>query len=256
MSLSRILTGIADAIRTKTGSKNKYKLENMAEAISSIPDPNKAPYIDSSTIANWSYFFYGNARMDALDKIDTSNGVQFANFMYNATTITKIPSNIKFDKGMEFTSTFRGSGIEKLPAISAKIIGANGICQACTSLTTVSGLDLSGGGTGANAFNGCTSLAYIHRLVLPASTSLCANMFLNCSKLRHVIVEGSIKVNTNSFKVNYSDNLTVESMVSFINAFQDNTGGTRYTVYFGTANIDKLSDEQKQILTDKNINYA
>lgn len=217
---------------------------------------DKFPYLNTATVGSWAYFFYANSRTDLLKKIDTSNGVQFANFMYGATYITEIPSNINFDKGMEFTAAFRGSGITKLPNINAKIIGASNMCYGCTSLTTVVGLDLSGGGTMANAFNGCTKLTYIHKLVLPPSTNLCTNMFNNCSKLMRVIAEGKIKVNTNTFKINYSNDLTVESMMSFINAFEDNTGGTTYTVYFGTTNIKKLSAEQRQIAADKNINLG
>lgn len=256
MSLASVLTDIATAIRSKTSLKGKLKLEDMAGAINSIPDPNKLPYINTATVGSWAYFFYKNSRTDLLDKIDTSNGVQFANFMYDATTITDIPSNMVFDRGMEFTAAFRGSGITKLPNINAKIIGSSNICYGCADLITVVGLDLSGGGTAAGAFNGCTKLTYIHKLVLPPKSSLCTNMFNKCSALVRVIAEGSIKIDTNAFKMNYSNELTVESMMSFINAFEDNTGGTTYTVYFGSANIAKLSEEQKLIAYNKNITLA
>lgn len=256
MSLADILTDIANAIRGKTGTTGKLKLEDMAEAVNSIPDAGEVPYIDSSDVAQWAYFFYKNYRTDLLDKVDTSSGVTFDYFMAESDSITKIPSGMVFGKGLSFNYAFRGTGIRILPKIPVSMVSANGLCQGCTSLISVNGVDFSGGGTANNVFNGCTNLTTVERLVLPKISTWFINAFNNCSNLEKVIAEGSIEIVNNNFKMNYSDKLTVESMMSFINAFKDNTGGTTYTVYFGTANIDKLSEEQKQIATDKNINLG
>lgn len=45
--------------------------------------------------------------------------------------------------------------------------------------------------------------------------------------------------------------------MSFINALSDNTGvATTYTVTIGSANLAKLTEEQKAVATAKNIKLA
>ena len=82
-----------------------------------------------------------------------------------------------------------------------------------------------------------------------------SNVFHGCTKLKNVRL-GGIKINSNNFKFSYSYDLTVESMVNIMTAADDNTGGTQYTLYFGTINLRKLSAAQKKIATDKNIKLA
>ena len=82
-----------------------------------------------------------------------------------------------------------------------------------------------------------------------------SDVFYGCTKLKNVRL-GGIKINSNNFKFSYSYDLTVESMVNIMTAADDNTGGTQYTLYFGTINLRKLSAAQKKIATDKNIKLA
>lgn len=88
-----------------------------------------------------------------------------------------------------------------------------------------------------------------------AATSTMKKMFTNLYELKQIKITGTINVDSNDFDISASQ-LTVESLLSFLNAFADNTGGTTYTVYFGTTNLEKLTAEQQQIATDKNITLA
>ena len=82
-----------------------------------------------------------------------------------------------------------------------------------------------------------------------------SDTFFNCYKLKNVSL-GGLTVNSNKLRFSYCTSLTVESMVNIMTAADDNTGGTQYTLYFGTTNLNKLSAAQKKIATDKNIKLA
>lgn len=109
-------------------------------------------------------------------------------------------------------------------------------------------------------FSSCFYSAYvteIQEIVLNgAKTSYMQGMFEGCYILERIKITGSIKVNSNTFNISDCESLDTESLLSFLNAFEDNTGGTTYTVYFGATNLAKLTAEEQQIATDKNITLA
>ena len=65
-----------------------------------------------------------------------------------------------------------------------------------------------------------------------------------------IIVEPGTKVSSDARIIN-SNNLTVESLLSVLNALQQLGEGESYYVQLGSNNIAKLSDEQKAIATKK-----
>ena len=122
----------------------------------------------------------------------------------------------------------------------------------CTSLTTVPQLDTSRGTNFSGMVYNCKSLTTVELTSFVASQ----NMFSGCSALENLTVTGTITVNNNYLNLSYSPKLTVESLMSVINALADNTGKTTYTVTLGATNLAKLTDEQKQIAIDKNYTLA
>lgn len=77
--------------------------------------------------------------------------------------------------------------------------------------------------------------------------------FNGCSGLKNLIFKSTVKINNNNLDFTKSTLLTVESLLNLLNALEDNTGGTQYTLKLGSTNLAKLTDEQKQIAYDKNI---
>ena len=59
-----------------------------------------------------------------------------------------------------------------------------------------------------------------------------------------------------SLRLNVSNKITVESMVAMFNSLKDLTGETAKTLTLGATNLAKLTDEQKQIATNKNWTLA
>ena len=74
-------------------------------------------------------------------------------------------------------------------------------------------------------------------------------MFYNCSNLTNLTINGELKAGLYLAK---SNSLTVDSLMSVINALVDLTGENSKTLTLGATNLAKLSDEQKEIATNKN----
>ena len=79
-----------------------------------------------------------------------------------------------------------------------------------------------------------------------------SNMFYFCEKLTDLNMNGAIlpKINLTNWYLS-SCPLTVDSLVSVINALPQLDEGTSYTCTIGSTNLNKLSDTQKAIATNK-----
>lgn len=74
-------------------------------------------------------------------------------------------------------------------------------------------------------------------------------MFYNCSNLTNLTINGELKAGLYLAK---SNSLTVDSLMSVINALVTLPEGTTKTLTLGATNLAKLSEEQKAIATNKN----
>lgn len=254
MSISNVLTSLANNMRSYSGKKDKLSLEDMISMPgeiftrghnagktagynegynAGIKIAEAKPYVNTTKRKSFRYWYPLNEDVSMLQNLDTSQGTDFQQMFEGNTGIVALDSfSWDVSKGKNFSR----------------------MCFGCNRLSYGPILNSSSGENFLNAFNGCTAL-YSVSLDLSSATTY-TNIFYNCTNLTNVTITGTIKIKDNNFKVNYSENLTVESMMSFINAFQDNTGGTQYTVYFGQTNLSKLTDEQISVATNKNIKLA
>lgn len=107
-----------------------------------------------------------------------------------------------------------------------------------------------------NMCNGCSNLTTITKVVFShMPTSAMTGAFTDCTVLEAITAEGTIKVDCDYTLFNTGE-VSVESAVSFLNAFEDNTGEeVQYTVNIGSV-YSLLSEEQKAIATNKYILLA
>lgn len=102
---------------------------------------------------------------------------------------------------------------------------------------------------GTWAFVNCTGL---ENLVLPASlTSIGSSPFSGCTALNTVTLGNGF--NCNGLNLTGCP-LTVDSMIAMFESLADLTGEAVKTLTLGADNLAKLTDEQKQIATNKNWN--
>lgn len=98
-------------------------------------------------------------------------------------------------------------------------------------------------------FYECSYLETIDGLNI-LSAGECVKAFEKCTALKNVTFNGEIRCN--GIDLNECKNLTVESLLSLLNALKDYSASAgNYTVTLGTTNLAKLSDEQKAIATAK-----
>ena len=105
---------------------------------------------------------------------------------------------------------------------------------------------------GQGAFRDCSSLTTVE---LPDSlTSIGQDVFYGCSSLTDVTIK--IGFNCNNLNLSASNRYTTETIVSWLEALADRTGQTAYKLTIGKTNLNKLTDEQKAIATNKNWTLA
>lgn len=213
------------ATRTITENVNQavQDFDNIKQAIidKGIEVPNGTPtseYADK----------IGTIKIDGLD---TSTVTDFSYFAQKDRFGTgEILTGLNTKSGTNFSSMFNG----------------------CISLTTIPQLNTSNGTSFYGMFSNCKSLTTVELTSFISSDG----MFYYCLALENLTVTGTITVNNNDLSLSDSQKLTVESLMSVINALADNTGKTTYTVTLGATNLAKLTDEQKQIAINKNYTLA
>lgn len=183
---------------------------------------------------DWQYFSYYDNRNDLVAKLkysDTANGKDFSNMFYACSSLTTIPQ-LDTSNGTNFGAMFSG----------------------CSALTSTLQLSTSNGTNFNGMFSVCTALTTISLLNMSSMLGTsCINMFYNCTALENVTFEGTIPVRGNMSVFSSCPNLTVDSLMSFINALTNMNSSATYTITIGSTNLAKLTEEQIQIATDKRI---
>lgn len=122
----------------------------------------------------------------------------------------------------------------------------------CVNLITLPKIDISSATSNSGTFADCYALKTIDELVVSADTGHHSTNFRNCESLENMIVTGTI--GQNGFNVQWSPNLTHDSLMSIINCLADKSGDTSGTVWevtLGETNIAKLTEEEKKIAENK-----
>lgn len=120
-----------------------------------------------------------------------------------------------------------------------------------TLKTLVLNIDTSKNTSLTNGFVNMRALENIEGT--PLDFSSCTNLnqpFRNCSALKELRVKpNTIKIN---FGIQYSPNLSTDTIQSIIDGLADLTGGTAQTLTLHATVGSKLTDEQKATITAKN----
>lgn len=209
--------------------------ETTAELINKVNDiETGGTSVINPEWTDWRYFSYYDNRNDLVAKLkysDTANGKNFSNMFYACSSLTTIPQ-LDTSNGTNFGAMFNG----------------------CSALTSILQLSTSNGTNFNGMFSACTALTTISLLNMSSmSGTSCINMFYNCTALENVTFEGTIPVRGNITVFYTCPNLTVESLMSFINALTNMSDTATYTITIGSTNLAKLTEEQIQIATDKRI---
>ena len=239
------LIGIAESIRDKTGEVNKIKPTEMSTKVNNVYDAGRKAEYD----AFWDAFQnYGN-RTDYINAFARSGWTE-ANFRpkYNilGTTFSGCFAETKAEIDLQKRLEEQGISLDTSLATNVDSM-FNG-----SKFTRIGRIDLRNCTTVRYAFAAMTLCCIIDLIILKDDGSQdLSTSFMSTNSLLELRFEGTIGKNTN---LQWSSNLSHDSLMSIINCLQDKSGdtsGTLWTVTLGDTNIAKLTPEEQQIAYDK-----
>lgn len=180
-------------------------------------------------------------------------GMQYVRSGYqlfmNNTELIEIPNGLDIERlGTLYKMCYGCTSLAYVGELrTANITDLRWIFYGCSSLKQIDGIDTNSITSATEMFHGCTSLVTIHNdLDFSNVVEKIDDTFTSCRSLQNVYFAGTINVD---IAMNGCPKLTVESLVSLLNALCDNGQGLKCKI--GSTNLAKLTDEQKAIATNK-----
>lgn len=220
-------------LQTLDTSKGIYFSGMFQNRNAEYEDKNfEIPLLDTSNGIDFDSMFY-NSRIGVVSQLDLSNAINCRSMFFNAYWVTEVP----------YFNT-------------AKCTNFSTMFFQATVLKTVGGLNTENGENFNQMFCTCGNIITIGGELDFGKATNVIHAFQNCINLREVRFK-AIRVFDNNLNFSKASKLTVESLLSILNALSDNTAiATTYTVTLGTENLEKLTEEQKEIAYSKNIALA
>lgn len=167
----------------------------------------------------------------------------------NNTELTEIPAGLDIERlSTLYKMCYGCTSLTYVGELrTANITDLRWIFYGCSALKQIDGIDTNSITSATEMFHGCTSLVTIHNdLDFSNVVEKIDDTFTSCRALQNVYFAGAINVD---IAMNGCPKLTVESLLSLLNALAENVQGL--TCKIGSTNLGKLTDEQKAIATDK-----
>ena len=218
-------------------------------------------YLDTSNVTNMYNMFYGCSNLLSIPQLDTSNVTNMYNMFYGCSNLLSIP---QLDTSKVTDMSYMFYDCNKLTTIpqlnTSNVTNLNSIFQDCGNLLSIPQLDTSNVTNISYMFQGCIYLRSIP--LLDCSKVKSAYDILNPSYYGdqvHLTYMGGFKNLKVNLDIQKAPNLTVQSLMNVINNLYDfraNGESTTKTLTLGTTNLNKLTDEQKAVATNKGWNLT
>lgn len=251
------LAGECDAPPSKAYTREEKLLAKICEngpggggGGGGTTEPGK-PYIDTSKMTSFYYFFNQNSNFDVIEGIDTSNATNLNYMFNNCTELENIPQ-LNTSKVTDFSNMFYGcSNLKTIPQLNtSKGTRFGYMFRGCWSIQTIQ-LDTSNGTYFSNIFYGCRALETLS--LTTANSNFDTNGFYDCYTLKNLTIGEGWAV---SIYLNYSNKLTVESLHGMIENLADLTGQTARVFKIGATNLAKIDEAHLAMLDAKNWEYS
>jgi surface protein len=223
------------------------------------------PHLDTSKVTNMSNMFDSCNKLKSIPQLDTSKVTSMYYMFYYCQSLESIP-HLDTSKVTDMNSMFYDcQALESIPQLdTSKVASMYRMFYNCAKLKSIPQLDTSKVTNMSMMFYDCQALESIPQL----DTSNVANVggFLGYSNIDTLTDLGGFKdlgkkssiSGINSDFLRWAPNLTHESLMNVINNLYDrkSNGLSTLTISFDTTNLNKLTDEEKAIATNKGWNLA
>lgn len=232
------------------------------------------PQLDTSNVTTMYNMFYYCSALATIPQLNTSKVLNMDSMFYRCTGIYYIPQ-LDTSNVTDMSDMFnRCSSLTTIPPFDTpNLKTVDSMFYECSSLVTVPLFNTSNVTNMSNMFWNCQSLTNIPQLDTSSVTTM-SNMFYNCKSLVSVpkLDATNLTDTYNMFNLGYGSNifttfggltnlktkldlskcinLTHDSLMNVINEAADVTASPK-TLTLGTTNLNKLTDEEKAIATNK-----
>lgn len=213
--------------------------------------------LDTSKCTLGNSLFQYCELLESVDEIgswDTSNLTNTQNMFNECKSLISIPHIDTSSVTTMYNMFAECKSLISVPLLNTEnVTNMNYMFQNCEMLTTIPQFDTSKVKTASSMLSGCTKLKSLPLLDFSNVTTI--DGFLGYSNITPLTDLGGftgLKINWTSYgSLKYAPNLTVQSLLNVFNTIADVNGLGARTLEIGTTNLNKLTDEQKKIATDK-----
>lgn len=208
--------------------------------------------INSNNVTSFMYMYQGCSKLKTVRELDVSKASSLDAMFYQCEELENV-NLVNIPALTSYSSTFYGcKKLKNFPVIDySRATNLYMTFKGCSSMEVAPenmGLNSTTGGVSiSGTFADCTSLKTIPSIKISAS-NVYDSAFNNCPALENLTIDGVLS--KTNFNVSTSPLLTHDSLMSIINALQKKTSGT-FKLQLGSANLAKLTDEEKLMITSK-----
>ena len=209
------------------------------------------PQLDTRSVTNMLYMFSGCSSLTTIPLFDTSNVTNMSGMFRGCSSLTSIPQ-IDTSKVTNINGMFYNcSSLASIPQLdTSKVTNMGSMFCNCSSLTTISQLDTSKVTNMDEMFSKCTSIISIPKLDATSLTTA-SNMFgYSWNSLNKFTDFGGLTNLKVNLDLSSCPKLTHDSLMNVINEAADVTASPK-TLTLESTNLNKLTDEEKAIATNK-----
>ena len=225
-----------------------HSVTNMNNMFDKCTSLTSIPLLDTHSVTNMNNMFYGCSSLTTIPQLDTSNVILMGK--------TEVRPPSPWAPVVKTYGMFQNcTSLTTIPMLNtSNVTNMEKMFDGCSSLTTIPQLDTSKLEGSRWMFRDCVNLVSVPRLDMSKNVA-CYGMFGQQYELSHLTDIGGLIGLKDNLQLNKCPKLTKESLLNVFNDAADVTASPK-TLTLGSTNLNKLTDDEKAIATNKGWTLA